>query len=42
MLVVDDAPGLGVDIDEEAAKRYPYRRSYLPIPRRSDGSVIGY
>ena len=42
LLVVDDTPGLGVDIDEEAAKKYPYRRSYLPIPRRSDGSVIGY
>ena len=41
-LVVADAPGLGADIDEEAAKKYPYRRAYLPVPRRLDGSIIGY
>jgi mannonate dehydratase len=36
---VDDAPGLGTDVNEEAAKKYPYRRSYLPTARRQDGSV---
>jgi mannonate dehydratase len=34
-----EAPGLGCDIDEEAAKRHPYRRAYLPTTRRADGSV---
>ena len=38
-LQVTDAPGLGTDINEEAAKKYPYRRSYLPMTRRADGSV---
>lgn len=38
-LDVRDAPGLGTDVDEAAAARYPYRRAYLPTLRRPDGSV---
>jgi mannonate dehydratase len=38
-LTVTDAPGLGCDIDEHAAAKYPYRRGYLPVSRRLDGSV---
>ena len=38
-LHVSDAPGLGCDVDEAAAARYPYRRAYLPTSRRADGSV---
>lgn len=38
-LHVSDAPGLGTDVDEAAAARYPYRRAYLPTTRRLDGSV---
>jgi mannonate dehydratase len=38
-LQVTDAPGLGTDINEEAAKKYPYERAYLPLTRRADGSV---
>ncbi len=34
-----DAPGLGVDIDEEIAADYPYQRAYLPINRKLDGTV---
>ena len=34
-----EKPGLGVDLDEEAAAKYPYRRGYLPVVRRADGSV---
>jgi len=34
-----EAPGLGVDIDEELAARYPYRRAYLPVNRLEDGSM---
>jgi mannonate dehydratase len=41
-LKIDSSPGLGVDINEELAARYPYQRHYLPIPRREDGSVQGY
>lgn len=36
---VDDTPGLGTDLDEEKAKKYPYQRAYLPVARRKDGSV---
>jgi mannonate dehydratase len=36
---VEDSPGLGTDVNEELAKKYPYRRSYLPLARRKDGSV---
>jgi len=36
---VSDAPGLGTDVNEETAKKYPYRRAYLPTARRRDGSV---
>lgn len=33
------APGLGVDIDEALAARYPYQRAYLPINRLEDGTL---
>ena len=34
-----EAPGLGCDVDEEAAKKHPYERAYLPTARRADGAV---
>ena len=34
-----DRPGLGVDIDEAEAAKYPYQRAYLPINRRLDGTM---
>jgi mannonate dehydratase len=34
-----EAPGLGVDIDEALAAKYPYRRAYLPVARLEDGSM---
>ena len=39
MAYVSDAPGLGVDFDEEVAKAYPYKRSYLPVSRLEDGTL---
>jgi mannonate dehydratase len=39
LLDVPDAPGLGVRINEDAARRHPFKRAYLPVVRRSDGSV---
>jgi mannonate dehydratase len=33
-----DQPGLGVDIEDLAAK-YPYRRAYLPVNRLEDGTM---
>nr|WP_168190265.1 D-mannonate dehydratase ManD [Luteithermobacter gelatinilyticus] len=32
-------PGLGVDIDEKLAAKYPYQRAYLPINRLQDGTM---
>jgi len=34
-----DQPGLGVDIDEALARKYPYERAYLPINRKLDGTL---
>jgi mannonate dehydratase len=34
-----ERPGLGVDIDEALAARYPYQRAYLPINRKLDGTM---
>jgi mannonate dehydratase len=34
-----EEPGLGVDIDEEAAAAFPYRPAYLPVNRLEDGTV---
>jgi len=38
-LTIPDRPGLGCDIDEEAAAHYPYQRAYLPVAESLDGSV---
>lgn len=38
-LILKDKPGLGVDFDEKAAKKYIYKRSYLPISRLKDGTL---
>jgi mannonate dehydratase len=34
-----DAPGLGVELDEDLAARYPYQRAYLPVNRLEDGTL---
>lgn len=34
-----EAPGLGVEIDEALAARFPYRRASLPIARLEDGTM---
>ena len=38
----NDQPGLGIDIDEDLAAKYPYQRAYLPIVRRVDGTMHVY
>ncbi|WP_158917281.1 D-mannonate dehydratase ManD [Caulobacter sp. S45] len=42
MLHPGEAPGLGVDIDEALAAKYPYRRAYLPVNRLEDGSMYNW
>jgi mannonate dehydratase len=34
-----ETPGLGVDIDEDAAARYPYHPASLPVNRLEDGTL---
>jgi mannonate dehydratase len=42
LMVPGDAPGLGVDLDEELAKKYPYQRAYLPVNRKLDGTMTDW
>jgi mannonate dehydratase len=37
-----DKPGLGVEIDEALAAKYPYKRAYLPINRLEDGTMYNW
>lgn len=37
-----DAPGLGIDFNEELALQFPYKPRYLPIFRRQDGTMHRY
>ena len=39
---ISDAPGLGVDFDEQEAQRYSYERGYHPIVRLVDGTLWNY
>ena len=39
---VSDAPGLGVDFDEEEAQRYDYTPGSHPIVRLEDGTLWNY
>jgi mannonate dehydratase len=35
-------PGLGVDLDETLAAKYPYKRAYLPVNRLEDGTMTNW
>lgn len=39
MIIVSDAPGLGIEFDEAQAEKYTYKRSYLPVSRLEDGTL---
>jgi len=41
-VTIGDAPGLGIDINEKAAKRYPYKRFLRPTIRRADDTPWSY
>ncbi len=34
-----DKPGHGVEIDEALAAKYPYKRAFLPVNRKEDGTM---
>ena len=42
MMHPGEAPGLGVDIDEELAATYEYKRAYLPVARLEDGTLCNW
>ena len=42
MMHPGDAPGLGVNIDEAAAARFPYKRAFLPVNRLEDGTMFNW
>jgi mannonate dehydratase len=37
-----DKPGLGVDLDEVLAAKYPYKRAFLPVNRLEDGTLFNW
>ena len=37
-----EGPGLGVDLDEKLAAKYPYQRAYLPVNRKLDGTLTDW
>jgi mannonate dehydratase len=39
MMFPGDGSGLGVDLDEALAAKYPYQQAYLPINRKLDGTL---
>ncbi len=41
-LSVDDTQGIGVDIDEKKAAKYPYGMARLPINRKMDGTMFNW
>ncbi len=41
-LFASETPGLGVDIDEVRAAKYPYKPAYLPVNRLEDGTMFNW
>ena len=42
MMHPGDQPGLGVDIDEDLAAGYEYKRAFLPVNRLKDGTMFNW
>ncbi len=42
MLNPSDQPGLGVELDEKLAEKFPYKRAFLPVNRLEDGSMYNW
>jgi mannonate dehydratase len=41
-LYPNERPGLGIEIDTAKLQRYPYKRAFIPIVRRADGTMHVY
>jgi mannonate dehydratase len=42
MMHPGEKPGLGVDLDEILAAKYPYKRAFLPVNRLEDGTMFNW
>lgn len=42
MLHPSEKPGLGVELDEALAAKFPYKRAYLPVNRLEDGTMTNW
>jgi mannonate dehydratase len=42
MMHPGEKPGLGVEIDEELAAKYEYKRAFLPVNRLEDGTMYNW
>ncbi len=42
MMFPGDGPGLGVELDEALAAKFPYQRAYLPVNRKLDGTLTDW
>src|SRR6201996_7657602 len=42
MLNPSDQPGLGVELDEKLAEKFPYKRAFLPVNRLEDGAMCNW
>jgi mannonate dehydratase len=41
-VTIDDKPGLGIEVNEKSAKKYPYKRFLRPTIRRADDTPWAY
>jgi mannonate dehydratase len=39
-MYITEAPGIGVELDEQKAKKYPYQTACLPVNRKADGTMF--
>jgi mannonate dehydratase len=39
-IVTGGSSGMGVDIDEKAAEKFPYEKASLPVNRKTDGTMF--
>jgi galactonate dehydratase len=39
-LIIPDGPGIGIELAEDAAERFPYRRREIVTRLHADGSVV--
>ncbi|OVE77843.1 hypothetical protein BVX99_01515 [bacterium F16] len=41
-MTIDDTPGIGVEFDETACKKFPYDPATLPVNRLMDGTLVNW